>query len=202
MKKEKRIKAWHFVGEDRRLRYGDGRKVRAGRVYSYTGERPPELCKRGVHASERLLDALEYAPGAILCRVEVWGDVVRDGDKLVARHRKVLWTLDATRILHEFACRYAARALTAAKVTDKRCWNAITVKRAWLAGKATDDELSAAGSAAWDAAGSAAWDAAGSAARSAAGSAAGSAARSAAGSAARDAQNRLLLRMIRQARKK
>ena len=65
-------------------------------------------------------------------------------------------------ILHEFACRCAERALKKAKVTDERSWNAIKVKRAWLKGEATDEELAAAraaAAAAWaaGAAGAAAW---------------------------------------------
>jgi hypothetical protein len=111
-----------------------------------------------MHASERLIDALGYAQGPILCRVELWGDIFRGVDKLVGRHRKVLWTLDATQLLHEFACRYAEDMLKRAEdmlkragVTDKRGWAAIEAKRAWLAGKATDEDLAVARSAAWDA---------------------------------------------------
>jgi hypothetical protein len=45
-----------------------------------------------------------------------------------------------------------------AKVKDKRSWAAIEMKRKWLKGKATNDELAAAGDAAWYAARAAAWD--------------------------------------------
>jgi hypothetical protein len=41
--------------------------------------------------------------------------------------------------------------LKQAGVTDKRGWTAIEAKRAWLAGKATDEDLAVARSAAWDA---------------------------------------------------
>ena len=54
----------------------------------------------------------------------------------------------------------AEHALTMAKVTDKRCWNTIKVKRAWMRGEASDDELDAARYAAWVAARDAARDAA------------------------------------------
>ena len=43
--------------------------------------------------------------------------------------------------LYEFALLCAEHALTIAKVTDKRCWNVIKVKRAWMRGEASDDEL-------------------------------------------------------------
>jgi hypothetical protein len=52
------------------------------------------------------------------------------------------------RVLHEFACVCAERALTrereAGREPDPRTWAAITVKRRWLCGEATDVELAAA----------------------------------------------------------
>ena len=185
----KPIKAWHFVTADRRLGYDDGRQVRAGRVYAM---RPavddygvaydyPHLCRAGMHGSTDLLDALRYAPGPIVCRVEIWGDVALGDDKLCGRFRRVLWTVNADTILHEFACWCAERALRRAKVTDKRCWGAIEAKRAWLRGEIGDSELDAAWAAAW--------------------AAARDAARDAARAAERKAQGRKLVRMLRDARR-
>ena len=54
-------------------------------------------------------------------------------------------------ILHEFACVYAEYALSLIKNPDPRSVNAIKVKRAWLRGEATDEELAAARDAACDA---------------------------------------------------
>ena len=51
------------------------------------------------------------------------------------------------RILHEFACRCAEM-----DDPDPRSINAIAVKRRWIAGEATDEELAAAEAAAWAAA--------------------------------------------------
>lgn len=55
--------------------------------------------------------------------------------------------------LYEFALLCAEHTLTIAKVTNERCWNAIKVKRAWVRGEASDDELDtarhAAKTAAW-----------------------------------------------------
>jgi len=65
----KPIKAWHFVSENKKLGYDDGRIVRKGRTYKVNCE--PVLCKSGLHGSVRILDALNYAPGPILCRVEI-----------------------------------------------------------------------------------------------------------------------------------
>jgi len=60
------------------------------------------------------------------------------------------------KLLHEFALWCAETALTRAKITDEVFWDALKVKRAWLAGKATDDELNAA----WKAVLGAAWESA------------------------------------------
>lgn len=49
-----------------------------------------------------------------------------------------------TRTLHEFALWCAEEALAKAEVGDERCWNALKVKRLWLEGAATDNELAAA----------------------------------------------------------
>ena len=65
-------------------------------------------------------------------------------------------------ILHEFACVCAEYALSLIENPDPRSINAIKVKRAWIRGEATDEELDTARDAAWcayDAASAAAWDA-------------------------------------------
>ena len=181
MSNRKPIEAWHFLPDNGRLRYEDNRKPSIGRIYRATGEL--SLCKNGMHASTDIMDALSYAPGSILCRVEIIPPYLTGDDKVCGRGRKILWKIDAEMLLHEFACRCAVRALRIAKVTDARCWDAIKVKRRWIAGKADNSELAAAR----DAARAAAWDAARDAARDAAWDAAWGAARAAAWDAARDA---------------
>ena len=193
----KKILAWHLIPKDRRLEHGDDRIVRARRTMRVEG--PPSLCNHGLHASEKLLDALGYHPGPIICRVKVGGAVVRGDDKLAATERRCLWWVDGERIMHEFAVWCARRALKTANVTDQRCWEALRVKLHWLKGKATDEELAAArdaaGAAAWDAARDAAWDAAGAAAWDAARAAAGAAA----GAAERQWQTARLMEYLYQA---
>ena len=184
------VLAWHFLPDDGCLRFGKREKVRVGRAYKADG--PLELCSNGMHASTSILDALFYAPGAIVCRVEMRGEIIEGDDKLCARERKVLWKVDATRTLHEFAIWCAKRALKRAKVTDKRCWDALKVKQRWLDGKATGAELDAASAAARAAAWAAAWDAA----RAAAWAAAWDAARAAAWADERKVQERKLVRML------
>ena len=199
--------AWHFMSKDKRLGYDDGRLVEVGVPLECKGK--PALCVNGLHGSARLIDALKYANGPIVCRVEIEGDVIEGKNKLCGRRRTVLWMLDATDILHEFACRCAEDALALVARPDARIVEAIAAKRRWLKGEITDGELDAA----WDAARDAARDAeaAALAARAAAQTAARAAARATAwavaGAVARDAawafarakQNELLTAMVMEA---
>jgi hypothetical protein len=182
---EQPILAWHFLPDDGMTRYEPRTKVVVGEWLSVDPHRL-ELCAYGLHASERLLDALQYAPGALLCRVEVAGRVLRADDKLCAERRRVIAWTDATHMLHEFACRCAESVLHLAGSQRHVARNAIDAKRRWLAGQANDNELAAAMAAAWAAAMAAAWGAARGAARDAAWGAA-RAAMAAASDAARDA---------------
>jgi len=145
------IKAWHFAAQDRKLGYGDGRVIVKGRTLKYTGKEPIKLCERGLHASVRLVDALQYAAGPVICRVELSGEIVRGNDKLVATERKCLWWIDATDVLWEMACWSAEQSLPIWEKyypNDKRPHNAIKARRGWLKGLVSDQELAAA----WDAA--------------------------------------------------
>jgi hypothetical protein len=166
--------AWHFLRDDRKLNYPPHTLVEVGQTL--TVEPPLELCRWGLHASKRAIDALPYAPGPIACRVELSGEILEDDNKACATERTVLSMIDATNILHEFACWCAEQALLkereAGQEPDPRSWAAIEAKRKWLRGEITDSELAdawdAAGADAWDAAGAAVWDTAWDAARAAA----------------------------------
>jgi len=138
------IEAWHFAQPDRCLTNGDGREIIEGETLTIEGN--PKICKHGLHASKNILDALRNAPGPIICRVEVGGKIVEDEDedKLVGKSRKCLWWIDGDKLLHEFACKCAERILKKQNIKTPELWNGIDVKRKWLAGKATDDELEAA----------------------------------------------------------
>ena len=156
------VMAWHFVGATLR----DGRSVPAdGDWLIHDG--PLVLCAMGLHASLDPLDALSYAPGPVLCRVELAGTMLYGNDKVVARRRRIVARRDMTDALKLFARECASDAL--------HLWDAPRVVRDYLA---TGDETiraaayaaacDAARAAASDAARAAAWDAARAAARAAA----------------------------------
>lgn len=164
--------AWHFAPDNGRTRHSN-EPIVEGEWLEVEGKL--RMCSWGLHASKKLIDALKFAPGALCCRVELQGDIVYGDDKLVARRRRVLQMVDATDLLHEFACRCAEDALELLDSPDPRSLKAIETKRRWLRGEATDDELGearlAASAALWaaSAASASAWWAAASLARAASG---------------------------------
>ena len=199
---DKPIRAWHFLRPDGKLQFKPHRKVKAGQTLLAKGKL--SMCKNGLHASKNILDALRYAPGPIICRVELSGEILHDSDKMCARKRTCLELMDGTQILHLFACWCAERALRRERKNghkvDKRSSQAVYAKRRWLRGEINDAELAAARAAAWSAAEAAAraaaWSAAEATAWSAAEATAWSAAKAAAGSAEQKAQKRRLMRMV------
>ena len=188
------MKAWHFVGDTLR----DGRPIPLdGEWLSHDGELV--MCESGLHASKRIVDALNYAPGKTICRVEVDGDIIHDDDKLVASKRKILWRIDGEAVLQAFARRCALQVVHLWAAPDVVVEFLTTGKEylrdaAWAA--SWNAAWNAAWAASWDAARAAAWDAA----REAARNAAWDAARDAAWDAARDAQEKQLVAMIEEAR--
>ena len=80
--------------------------VRVGETVTVVGDL--ELCRHGLHASKRVMDALRYANGKrlALCRVTLGGEVIHSDDKSVGNERTVIAMLDADtteRLLHDFA---------------------------------------------------------------------------------------------------
>jgi len=153
--KEDTMQAWHFIADDRKLAYpqADGSRPVITPGLVLTEERPLSLCHVGLHASVRAIDAMQYAQGAVICRVECEGEIVHGDDKLCCSRRTVLWMADATRVLHLFACDVAEEALALVGNPDPRSVAAIAAKRDWLDGKIDDAQFDAA----WDAARAAAW---------------------------------------------
>ena len=187
------MKAWHFLSNDRRLGYGDGREVKIGETLSCTGK--PESCVNGMHGSKRIIDALQYAPGTICCRVEITGDVIIGNDKIVGRHRKVLWMVDVEETLHEFACRCAEGVLHIID-NDPIAVAAIKAKRDWICGTITDAELASAWASARASARASAWDSAWDSAGASAWASARASAWASAWDSAWDKQNRRLTSIV------
>lgn len=190
---EMTVEAWWFAPEDKCLRNGDGRKIRVGQTHVHKGVL--RLCRSGLHASKHVMDALEYAPGPILCRVECGGEIIHGDDKLVCTRRKYLAVVDGTDLLKKFA------RMCALDVIDK--WDAPDVVVRYLKtgdeglrDAARDAARGAAWDAAWAAAWAAAWDAAWDAARAAARAAARDASWDAARAATRKKQRNRLTRMV------
>lgn len=99
---------WHFLPADGKLRYDDGRKPRVGRTLKVKG--PLEMCRNGLHASKSALDALDFAPGPIVCRVRLSGAILHRSDKSCASERTILAKADVTKQLREFTVWCAKRA--------------------------------------------------------------------------------------------
>ncbi len=92
------MKAWHFTGNELR----DGSPIpKVGEWLVYEGD--IVICESGLHASKDMFDALLYAPGPILHRVECEDIVTEHDDKFVCRRRKIIASLNATEGLHYFA---------------------------------------------------------------------------------------------------
>ena len=143
MMKPKKVLAWHFT-DGMRLR--DKQPLVVGKTYKFVGKL--EMCAKGYHASESILDALSYAPGFQISRVECSGDMETQSDKLVCRNRKVLWTVDAKKATLAWSIRVATDAVkTAKKVCQDPDWNAWA--DLWISG---EDRTSSAADAAADAA--------------------------------------------------
>ena len=173
------MKAFYFAVEDRLLRYGDDRKVEVGAIHTVEGT--PELCKHGLHASTKLLDAVDYAPGHHLYLVELGGEMDVGINKVCAQTREYLSYFNAEQLLREFARKQAL--INIEKIRPYCSEEDFQVIMSYLT---TGAARSAAEIAARGAAESATW------------SAARRAAESAAWSAARRAANDMLTDMIRE----
>jgi hypothetical protein len=161
--------AWWFEPAGGRLKYDDGRAPIKGCTHKIKCE--PVLCKSGLHASVRLIDALQYAESNVIWRVKLGGTIVHGQDKCAATERTYLERIKIENELFEFS-RWAALQVI-------HLWSAPAIVREFL--ETGNDRLRAAAwDAAWDAARDAARDAAGAAARDAASDAARAAARAAA----------------------
>jgi hypothetical protein len=100
---------WHFTNLDCKLRYDDGRTVVAGETLTLDCD--PILCERGLHASERIIDALSNAPGLYVWSVTLGGKRIDGDDKSAAQSRTALWGYDATDVILAWSRRVASDAI-------------------------------------------------------------------------------------------
>mgnify|MGYP000272883170 CR=1 FL=1 len=147
-----KILAYHFLKSDMCSHAGHEPPWKEGETRTLDGE--IVICAHGYHASRTAWDALQFAPGPVLCLVEV-EPVKEHTDKLVSRSRRLIKAVNVERELREFAADCAERVLhfyEEAYPGDQRPRAAIATARAYARGEATDGELNAAARAAADAA--------------------------------------------------
>jgi hypothetical protein len=154
--------AYHFVGDT--LRNGDPVPAN-GVTLKWTGHL--EFCRSGYHASRKVWQALEFAPGNTLCRVHCGGEMLTAPDKIVCRERTIIDRIDAEQVLRAFARKCAADVLHLWDAPDvvveylrtgDESMRAAARDAAWAAARATRAAWDAR-AAARDAARAAAWDA-------------------------------------------
>lgn len=208
---EETLAGWHFAGHT----------LRDGTPLPKAGEILPEIvdpvpCVRGYHASVRAIDALGYAPGAFVARVELRGEIVPHGDstdKHAASVRVGLTDyIDATDVLLSFARQCAldvieiwdappvvVQFLTTGRKDLRHAARGASAAAGDAGWGASAAVWAAARTAVWAAAWNTTWDAAWVAASAAmdAASAAAWNASAAASAAAREAQNALLERNLK-----
>jgi hypothetical protein len=223
MKTKNKKYYYHFTTNTLR----DGRPIPPmGEWLTHEGDLVP--CESGLHASEHPRDALTYAPGIRLHKVELSGDILEHGepvDKVCARKRKIVASINAEDVLRRFARRCALDAVesywkdapkivvrylktgdesiraAARNAAEHAAWAATWAAAraaAWDAARDTAEDAAedAARDAAWDAARAAAWDAVGATARDAAEDAARAAAWAAARAAAGAKYRQWFLEMV------
>ena len=151
-----KILAYHFLKSDMCSHEGHEPPWKEGETRTLDGE--IVICVYGYHASRTAWDALQFAPGPVLCLVEV-EPVEERADKLASRSRRLIKAVNLERELREFAADCAERMLhfyEEAYPGDQRPRAAIATARAYAKGEATDEGLAtaraAAGTAAADAA--------------------------------------------------
>jgi len=100
---------WHFAPSTLRTRFSN-EAIEVGKTLYAVG--PLEICHNGMHASDRMINALFYAPGTALCLVSIDEDEKIVGpDKVCSRARTAIEIADVENELVEFAIECAERAI-------------------------------------------------------------------------------------------
>ena len=94
-----------FSDQDKRLRFGDGRLAKTGVTHSVKGEL--RLYYNGLHASEKIIDALAMTTGKHLWIVSVSDEKIVDKYQVCARSRTYVAGFNATKMIELFARKQA-----------------------------------------------------------------------------------------------
>ena len=96
------IKAFYFAPKNNALRYGDNRTVAVGETH-VVPDHVVKVCKGGLHASTRIVDAIKHAPGYMLYDVIVSGNIDHSfyWDKLAGSKREYIKCIDFRPIMME-----------------------------------------------------------------------------------------------------
>lgn len=157
------IDAWHFLNTDRHLAYPPYTLVQAGQTLTLPVGETVEIGRAGFHACLRVIDALRFAPGPVVCRVTLPDDakgsecdepilsnilpvqyrIIWAGDS-----RTCVWLADASTILHEFALWCGTQAWDLATGSGiyvpelpTECSDCLMAKQAYLDGTIDAHEL-------------------------------------------------------------
>ena len=143
--------SWHWLCEDMTAGHGTEPAWTEGEERTIKGRKKIVICEHGYHSSPSPFDGLVFAPGPILCLVEISEPVASQHDKHVSKSRKLIKAIDVSQQLREFACDVAEEALNrevqAGRTVDERSRAAIEVARRYARKQATPEELDAASAA-------------------------------------------------------
>jgi hypothetical protein len=135
--------AWHFLSDDRRV----ARNARNGRLSPHAGKPvtpglrltvpgTPVPERWGLHASVAPSDALFWAPGLVVCRVMLGGQVVAGDRKVAAQERTVLWMADAGQAVSQWgvtcAREWVERERREGRAVRPESERAIRARELWL----------------------------------------------------------------------
>ena len=149
--------AWHFIHNDGTVRrYYDGRgQMQPHGGIAVTPGQTLRVCgligrgsvaadptfARGLFGSVTPAEALFHAPGLVVCRVRLSGQMIRHEHYAQAEMRTCLWRADATRAVWEWGTWCAARAILCAQREGHGVeWQseaAVKARFRWLRGQAT-----------------------------------------------------------------
>jgi hypothetical protein len=132
--------AYHFVADTLR----NGEPIPPDNEWLKVDADSLIMCEYGLHASKHPYDALSYAPGFTLCRVELDGTIIRQNNKLCASERRIIARIDAKALCLQFARDCATDVLP--------LWDAPEVVQHFLKTGENPEAASAAASAAYAAA--------------------------------------------------